>query len=61
MLIPLSRKLKTSILDLGLLTLTNNCVVDPVVALLVFARAHEIDWSDLEAIGRFFVMVLLRL
>lgn len=32
-------------------TIISNCEVDPVAALLVFAEAHEINWTNLEAIG----------
>lgn len=50
-LTPLSRKMKATILDRGLLTFIKNCAVDSVAALLAFARAHEMDWSNSEASG----------
>lgn len=44
--IPLSPKVKTKIMDWGLLPLITVCKVDSVPALLVYARLDEIDWSD---------------
>lgn len=50
-LISLSRGMKVSITDRGMLTMINDCDVDPVSALLVYARMDEIDWLDSKALG----------
>lgn len=50
-MIPLSRGVKASVLDRGLSTLMCKCDVDPMAALLVFARVREIGCSESEAVG----------
>lgn len=52
-LILLSREKKPNILQRGLLTIINECEVDPVAVWLAFARAREISWSDSAAVGWF--------
>lgn len=45
--------MKAIISDRGLSMIISSCEVDPLATLWVFARAHEIKWSDLEAGCRF--------
>lgn len=42
-LAPLSNKVRSNILERGLLRVIGTCAVDPVTAILCFARAGEID------------------
>lgn len=50
-LVPLSCKMKARNFQQGLLRLINDCKFDPVEAVFEFARAHEIYWAVLEALG----------
>lgn len=45
--------MEANVLHRELLTIISNCEVEPVTALLAFPQAYEIEWLDLEAIGRF--------
>lgn len=45
--------MKAHIAGRGRLAIISNSEVDPVPVLLTFARAHEIDWSDVNAAGSF--------
>lgn len=52
-LIPLSRKMNANNLERELLRFTSVCEVDPLEALLNFARSNEIDWPVPKASGRY--------
>lgn len=52
-LIPLSREMKASIMEWGLLTAVSDSEIDLVVVLLAWAQMSEIDWSDSEGLGCF--------
>lgn len=49
-LVPLSRKMKADIMDLGLLKMISDCEVDPAAVLLALTRANEVNWTDLEVL-----------
>lgn len=53
LLVPHSSKMRASVLNLRLFRLTGVCAVDPMPAILAFARPGEINWTAPDCVGRF--------
>lgn len=49
--VPISRKMKANTISRILLQIPSGCEADPVAALLAWAWANEIDWTDSKALG----------
>lgn len=52
-LVPLSNKMRAEVLNCGLLGFVSDCAVDPVAAILAFARAGKIDRTASDCVGWF--------
>lgn len=49
-LVPVSGEMRTDVQKHGLCRLISDCTVDPVSAILAFARAEEFDWAAPECV-----------